>query len=144
MEKSETLNLSGEWLKLSKLSKSDKFNLKKFQSALKPENAQKNRYNDVFPYENTRVKLQERKLRNDYINANYVNIGNSQRVVVCQAPLPETFKDFWWMVWTHKSPMIIMLSKIIEGTRVKADVYWPTSTKKNLITTLDGFKNGFH
>jgi protein tyrosine phosphatase len=43
-------------------------------SALSDENRNKNRYQDILPYEDTRVKLKEEGQKgSDYINANYIS-----------------------------------------------------------------------
>jgi len=78
--------------------------------------------------ESTRVKLFVplgcEALICDYINANFINIQN-KNYIACQAPLPWTIIDFWKMIWEQKSKIIIMLTKIVEGGRVKAHPYWP-------------------
>ena len=64
-------------------------------------NKSKNRYVDVLPVEDTRVKLEEIPdiPGSDYINANIVSIGDTGAFICSQAPLPATFEDFWRMVW---------------------------------------------
>ena len=42
-----------------------------------------------------------------------------------QGPLPETFADFWRMVWEQRSSTIVMLTRLEERARVKCDEYWP-------------------
>ena len=43
-----------------------------------------------------------------------------------QGPLPETFADFWRLVWEQRSSTIVMLTRLEERARVKCDQYWPT------------------
>lgn len=76
----------------------------KFCSAQEQTNKPKNRYSDVLPKEDTRVKLSIEPDRpgSDYINANYIidDISDSdKKYICCQAPLPSTFNDFWKMIW---------------------------------------------
>ena len=37
-------------------------------------------------------------------------------------PIQNTIEDFWEMVWEQKSPMIIMLTRLVEGTKVRKSV----------------------
>ena len=84
-------------------------------------NTRKNRYPDVLPIEETRVKLLD--LNNDYINANHITYNNL-KYISTQAPVKNTFRDFWKMVWDQKSPVIMMLTDLSENNVVKADCYW--------------------
>ncbi|PRP74754.1 hypothetical protein PROFUN_06615 [Planoprotostelium fungivorum] len=96
--------------------------------AFLPENYQKNRYHDVLPYKETRVKLDGSDDGiSSYINANYVydRQNKAQKYICCQAPLPKTFDDFWRMVWEKDCPVIVMLTKLEERNTIKAHVYWP-------------------
>jgi protein tyrosine phosphatase len=56
----------------------------------------------------------------DYINGNWIRGAcNSEKTFVAtQGPLPDTFADFWRMVWENSVPVIIMLTREIEGGRV--------------------------
>jgi len=56
----------------------------------------KNRYGDVLPLEQHRVRLAD--VSNDYINASHVGPEPGQ-FICSQAPLPSTFLDFWRMAW---------------------------------------------
>lgn len=102
----------------------------KFCSALHQLNKSKNRYNDVLPKEDTRVKLSidPDNPGSDYINANFVydDITNSNKKYICsQAPLPSTFNDFWKMIWEQNVTSIVTLIKLKENGKVKGERYWP-------------------
>lgn len=97
-------------------------------SALLPENRGKNRYNNILPYDSTRVKLSyvDDDPCSDYINASYVPGNNFRReYVATQGPLPGTKDDFWKMVWEQNVHNIVMVTQCVEKGRVKCDHYWP-------------------
>ncbi|KAM9351705.1 receptor-type tyrosine-protein phosphatase beta [Symphorus nematophorus] len=97
-------------------------------SALLPENRGKNRYNNILPYDSTRVKLScvDDDPCSDYINASYIPGTNSRReYVATQGPLPGTKDDFWKMVWEQNIHNIVMVTQCVEKGRVKCDHYWP-------------------
>merc|ERR1719422_2138954 len=94
-----------------------------------PDNAAKNRYKDISPYNATRVKLTECPT-GDYINANHVVMevpgsGIVNRYIATQGPLSSTCIDFWYMVMEQESPLVIMLTTVVERGRVKCHKYWP-------------------
>jgi len=96
-----------------------------FPSATTYWTASKNRYPDILPREDTRVRLQHTGVEgSDYINANFVF---EKQYIATQAPLYSTFADFWRMVWEQGSCIIVMLTRLTENGNVKANVYWPTS-----------------
>ncbi|TRY85789.1 hypothetical protein DNTS_014591 [Danionella cerebrum] len=96
--------------------------------ALAPENKTKNRYNNVLPYDCSRVKLSV--LGNpydDYINANYMpGYISKKEFIAAQGPLPCTVNDFWRMIWEKNIHTI-----------VKCEEYWPAESKhfNNLLVT---------
>ncbi|KAK7204460.1 protein-tyrosine phosphatase-like protein [Myxozyma melibiosi] len=89
------------------------------------ERGAKNRYNNIFPYDHTRVKLSCAPGCCDYINASYISPrGSRKRYIATQGPLPETFADFWSVVWDQSVRVIVMLTPIQEGGQVKCHSYW--------------------
>ncbi|KAM8843554.1 protein tyrosine phosphatase receptor type Db isoform 12-T14 [Synchiropus picturatus] len=92
-------------------------------------NKPKNRYANVIAYDHSRVILSsiEGVPGSDYVNANYVDGYRRQNAYIAtQGSLPETFGDFWRMVWEQHTANIIMMTKLEEKSRVKCDQYWPT------------------
>ncbi|XP_063783539.1 receptor-type tyrosine-protein phosphatase beta isoform X2 [Pseudophryne corroboree] len=99
-----------------------------FDTALLPENRGKNRYNNILPYDFTRVKLSnvDDDPCSDYINASYTPGNNFRReYIATQGPLPGTKDDFWKMVWEQNVHNIVMVTQCVEKGRVKCDHYWP-------------------
>ncbi|XP_030189445.1 receptor-type tyrosine-protein phosphatase eta isoform X3 [Lynx canadensis] len=92
------------------------------------ENRGKNRYNNVLPYDISRVKLSvQAHSTDDYINANYMPGYHSKKeFIATQGPLPNTLKDFWRMVWEKNVYAIVMLTKCVEQGRTKCEEYWPS------------------
>ncbi|XP_053184337.1 protein tyrosine phosphatase receptor type Db isoform X3 [Scomber japonicus] len=92
-------------------------------------NKPKNRYANVIAYDHSRVILSsiEGVPGSDYINSNYIDGYRRQNAYIAtQGSLPETFGDFWRMVWEQHTANIIMMTKLEEKSRVKCDQYWPT------------------
>uniref|UniRef100_A0AAV2KXK6 protein-tyrosine-phosphatase n=1 Tax=Knipowitschia caucasica TaxID=637954 RepID=A0AAV2KXK6_KNICA len=97
-------------------------------TALLPENRGKNRYNNILPYDSTRVKLSytDDDPSSDYINASYIPGSHFRReYIATQGPLPGTKDDFWRMVWEQNVHNVVMVTQCVEKGRVKCDLYWP-------------------
>ncbi|XP_019749602.1 receptor-type tyrosine-protein phosphatase eta-like isoform X3 [Hippocampus comes] len=100
--------------------------------ALIQENKAKNRYNNVLPYDSSRVKLSiiHGSPYDDYINANYMPGYNSKKeFIAAQGPLASTVKDFWRMIWEKNVYTLVMLTRCNEQGRIKCEQYWHSSTK---------------
>ncbi|KAF1978442.1 hypothetical protein BU23DRAFT_577314 [Bimuria novae-zelandiae CBS 107.79] len=90
------------------------------------EKGSKNRYNSIWPYEHSRVKLQGVSPGGcDYVNANHIQPSfSNKRYIATQGPLPATFNDFWNVVWQQDVRVIVMLTAEQEGGQLKAHNYW--------------------
>lgn len=104
----------------------------------------KNRYNNIWPFEHARVKLQGRPEGScDYVNASHIKASHSnKRYIASQGPLPATFdvsscrsarnsrhisnlvQDFWSVIWDQDVRVIVMLTAEQEGGQLKCHPYW--------------------
>ncbi|XP_071163526.1 receptor-type tyrosine-protein phosphatase alpha-like isoform X8 [Mytilus edulis] len=113
-----------------------KQHLKETKTASLTENISKNKYKNVFPYDETRVilDLQPGKAASDYINASFINgYGQVKKYIAAQGPLEPTINDFWRMIWQYDCGKIVMLTNVFELGKQKCKQYWPdpeTKTKK--------------
>ncbi|XP_059138710.1 tyrosine-protein phosphatase non-receptor type 13-like isoform X2 [Physella acuta] len=101
-------------------------------------NKSKNRYRNVLPYDENRVKLLN--MPNDYINASYISVGVGEqqlRYIACQGPVTDSVSDFWYMIWQEKINVIAMLTQVTEGGKAKCNCYWP-STKDEIVEVYNG------
>uniref|UniRef100_UPI00398E68BA receptor-type tyrosine-protein phosphatase delta-like isoform X8 n=1 Tax=Pristiophorus japonicus TaxID=55135 RepID=UPI00398E68BA len=92
-------------------------------------NKPKNRYANVIAYDHSRVLLSaiDGIPGSDYSNSNYIDGYRKQNAYIAtQGPLPETFGDFWRMIWEQRSAIVVMMTKLEERSRVKCDQYWPS------------------
>ncbi|KAI0234205.1 Receptor-type tyrosine-protein phosphatase alpha [Lamellibrachia satsuma] len=93
----------------------------------------KNRYNNIMPYDHSRVILSpvEGDPDSDYINANYIDgYKKPNRFIATQGPNDQTAPDFWRMVWEQNSTRILMLTNIKERGKTKCSQYWPDDGAK--------------
>ncbi|XP_071163564.1 receptor-type tyrosine-protein phosphatase alpha-like [Mytilus edulis] len=97
-------------------------------SALKPGNKLKNKYKNMYAYDETRVVLDviEGSPLSDYINASFIHgYGRVRKYIASQGPLDNTVNDFWRMVWQCDCGKIVMLTNIFEEGKHKCIQYWP-------------------
>ncbi|XP_038631988.1 tyrosine-protein phosphatase non-receptor type 21 isoform X1 [Scyliorhinus canicula] len=112
--------------------------------ALLPENAERNRFPDVIPYDDNRVELVPTKENNTgYINASHIKAvveGKEWNYIATQGPLQTTCLDFWQMVWEQGVAIIAMVTIEEEGGREKSFRYWPRLGSRNNSVTYGRFK----
>ncbi|XP_060696040.1 phosphatidylinositol phosphatase PTPRQ [Hemiscyllium ocellatum] len=97
-----------------------------------PWNRTKNRFANIKPYNNNRVKLmlEAGVPGSDFINASYVaGYLCPNEFIATQGPLPGTVADFWRMIWETRTQSIVMLTHCFEKGRIKCHQYWPEDNK---------------
>uniref|UniRef100_A0A3Q3G0M1 Protein tyrosine phosphatase receptor type Q n=1 Tax=Labrus bergylta TaxID=56723 RepID=A0A3Q3G0M1_9LABR len=97
-----------------------------------PWNKSKNRFPNIKPYNNNRVKLlsEPGTAGSDYINASFVSgYLCPNEFIVTQGPLPGTVADFWRMIWETGTHTIAMLTQCYEKGRIRCHKYWPEDNK---------------
>ncbi|KAJ8410232.1 hypothetical protein AAFF_G00202130 [Aldrovandia affinis] len=113
-------------------------------TAALPDNAERNRFRDVVPYEENRLELVPTKENNTgYINASHIKVmisGEEWHYIATQGPLPNTSQDFWQMVWEQGVNVIAMVTAEEEGGRSKSHRYWPKLGSKHNSATHGKFK----
>ncbi|KAL3867989.1 hypothetical protein ACJMK2_040830, partial [Sinanodonta woodiana] len=101
---------------------------KSCEAAILPENRSKNRYKNIYPYDDTRVQLEvwDTSNESDYINASYVNgFKTYHTYIAAQGPTKGILNDFWRMIWQTKCSRIVMLTNLMEEGKHKCEQYWP-------------------
>ncbi|XP_071097875.1 receptor-type tyrosine-protein phosphatase alpha-like [Haliotis cracherodii] len=100
----------------------------------KPENKKRNRFLELFPYDDSRVALmQDGDATWDYIHASYITgFSESSVFIAAQGPNPVTVNDFWRMVWQENVSIIIMLTRVMELNRKKCEQYWPDEKEQKM------------
>ncbi|XP_057692656.1 phosphatidylinositol phosphatase PTPRQ isoform X1 [Corythoichthys intestinalis] len=97
-----------------------------------PWNKSKNRFPNIKPYNNNRVKLlsEPGTAGSDYINASFVSgYLCPNEFIATQGPLPNTVADFWKLIWETGTRTIAMLTQCHEKGRIRCHKYWPEDNK---------------
>ncbi|XP_036006075.1 phosphatidylinositol phosphatase PTPRQ [Fundulus heteroclitus] len=97
-----------------------------------PWNKSKNRFLNIKPYNNNRVKLLSEPgiAGSDYINASFVSgYLCPNEFIATQGPLPSTVADFWRMIWETGTRTVVMLTQCYEKGRIRCHKYWPEDHK---------------
>ncbi|KAE8133771.1 hypothetical protein BDV38DRAFT_274089 [Aspergillus pseudotamarii] len=90
------------------------------------EKGTKNRYNDIYPFDHSRVKLQDVPPGGcDYVNANFMKAEYGNKCYIAtQAPVPDTFIDFWRVIWEQDVRLVVSLTAEFERGQIKCHPYW--------------------
>ena len=80
------------------------------------------------PYDDNYVALKSPLFKDtpetNYVNASRIKFpGLEQTFIASQAPLPGSFAHFWQMVMEEKVEVIVMVTQLVEGKKVKAHQY---------------------
>lgn len=112
------------------------------EDAITETNKPRNRYQDVLPFDESRVRLEG--FPDFYINASFIQYPEIPKTwIAAQGPLPNTFSSFWRMIFHLNVKKIFMLTKFLEcrsGSWAmvrKCDEYWPIEMK-------DDYYGDFH
>ncbi|XP_067931685.1 tyrosine-protein phosphatase non-receptor type 2-like isoform X2 [Watersipora subatra] len=125
-EEYENFTREGQWKHVFDRIQNEAAVLYNFSSkqARSAENRDRNRYRDVSPYDDYRVKLEG--CENNYINASRVEAPDAGRTyILTQGPLGNTSGHFWLMVWQQNSRGVLMLNRVVEDGRLKCHPYFP-------------------
>lgn len=99
------------------------------------ENVKRNRFADVIPYDDTRVRLIPTKTNlHGYINASHVKIRIENTIysyIASQSPLTTTIDDFWRMISGSNVHVIVML---LESSNPHCAAYFPRNSNENFRT----------
>ncbi len=95
-------------------------------------NRSRNRYNDIIPFDATRVRLQPPiKLDNESEESDYINASEIQgRYYAAQGPSEENAALLWELIWQRDVRVVVMLTRTMEGFgfgSIKCAQYWPAS-----------------
>lgn len=99
-----------------------------------PSSRRRNRYNDIVPFDATRVRVLPPFMidgdsePSDYINASFISDvikGTDRKYIAAQGPSDDTTPAFWHMIWQYDVRVVIMLTAVVESCGIKCNAYWP-------------------
>eukprot|EP00056_Hartaetosiga_gracilis_P013297 m.219360 g.219360 ORF g.219360 m.219360 type:complete len:1424 (-) comp13823_c0_seq2:127-4398(-) len=128
LQREDTRGRSGYFREFQYLDGEDRrlYGIKKKEAGM--DNRDKNRYNDIIPYDETRVVVGDSpNASENYINASRLKglLPGSPHFIAAQGPLPNSIDVFWKMIVQEKTRLIIMVTNCVEGTKTKCEKYWP-------------------
>ncbi|CAF4212639.1 unnamed protein product, partial [Rotaria sp. Silwood2] len=111
-----TVPLEVEWKELSDLQEKD---VHTQTCAIGKCNPKLNRFQDLIPYDNSRVRLvqtnpNQQKHFNDYINATSIGRIRDASLLIAQYPISTTIGDFWSMIYDQHVAIVAVLLRLDE------------------------------
>ncbi|XP_052793643.1 receptor-type tyrosine-protein phosphatase kappa-like isoform X2 [Mya arenaria] len=90
------------------------------------ENIGKNRYKGLYAYDHSRVVLQAETSANiNYINACHIQGYQKRKTYIAsQGPVESNMEDFWQMIWEQNVQTVVMVTNLVEETKMKCLHYW--------------------
>lgn len=137
---------TGFWDEFEQLQNQEVASLYSRKEGAKLENAHKNRYKNMMPFDHTLVSLKEPDVYGStYINASFISgelPDSEQYYIAAQGCLETTADNFWTMVWYERCSVIVMLTNLIERGHPKCWQYWPEAIQpesygKVFVTSLE-------
>ena len=104
--------------------------------AMNEENRIKNRFKQMYPYDQSRVILSKinEDPNSDYINASHIpGFYVKEKFIAAQAPKENTLEDFWRMIIENNIINIVMVTNLVESGRKKCEIYFPLNVGKKLV-----------
>jgi len=103
----------------------------------------KNRYNNIWPYEHSRVKLENPD--DDYFNANFIDckqiISTNFSYIATQNPLKDTINDFWQIIKKENIKIIVSLDNsplnYLKSTKNVSSIETLSSTASTVIRKIN-------
>ncbi|CAM6109969.1 unnamed protein product [Calypogeia fissa] len=111
----------------------------KISAAQLTRNRSKNRYVNVLPFDENRVKLLANNgsvIPGDYINASFVLDPVHQNLpvfIATQGPLSATVADFWQMALQQRCPVIVMLTRLLDDDQERCAHYYPIGENQSQV-----------
>lgn len=112
----------------------------------------RNRYSNIYPWAENRIKLDVPEGKCDYINASPIILDHGQqgvkRYIATQGPKKGQYNHFWRMVWqeTDSAAVICMLTRTLEQGQKKCFQYFPLKVEDSpwTINGDEEYGDGFH
>ncbi|KAF8423823.1 protein-tyrosine phosphatase-like protein [Tirmania nivea] len=112
----------------------------------------RNRYSNIYPWAENRIKLNVPEGKCNYINASPIILNHGQqgekRYIATQGPKKGQYNHFWRMAWqeTGSVAVIVMLTRTLEQGQTKCFQYFPLKVKDSpwIINGNEEFGDGFN